>query len=60
LSVGSKNGPHLIALPRQPLAQLDVEIAKRKTVWEESPSALECEMTTKNNQAALEQSAKIL
>jgi hypothetical protein len=40
--------------------QFGVEIAKQKPVWEESTSALECEMTTKNNQAALEESAKIL
>jgi hypothetical protein len=41
-------------------AQFGVEIAKQKPVWAKSPSAPECEMTTKNNQAILEQSAKIL
>jgi hypothetical protein len=41
-------------------AQFGVEIAKQKPVWEKSPSDLKCEMTTKNNQAVLEQNAKIL
>jgi hypothetical protein len=36
-------------------ALLGVEIAKRKPVWEKSPSAPECEMRAKNNQALLEQ-----
>ena len=59
MSVGSRNGPHLLALPRQPLAQLDVEIAKRTPVWEESTSASEHQMRAKKNQAVLEQADKI-
>ena len=54
MSVGSKNGPHLLALPRQPLAQLGVEIAKRKPVWEKSRSTPECAMRIKKDQAVLE------
>jgi hypothetical protein len=43
-------------LHRQKIAAalLGVEIAKRKQVWEKSPSAPEC--GTKNDQAILEQS----
>ncbi len=41
-------------------AQLGVEIAKQKPVWENSPSTPECEMRAKKNQAVLEQSANIL
>jgi hypothetical protein len=50
----------LLAPPRQPLAQLGIEVANQTPAWEKSPSAPERGMRTKMNRAVVELSAKIL
>jgi hypothetical protein len=52
MSIGEGTEPHLLALPRQPLAQLGSVIAKRQPVWEKPPSTARG-MRAKNNQAIL-------
>jgi hypothetical protein len=58
MSVGSMT--RLLAPPRQPIAQLGIEVANQTPAWEKSPSAPERGMRTKMNRAVVELSAKIL
>jgi hypothetical protein len=59
MSVVQRRGRTSSLLPRQLRAQLEVEIAKQKPVWEKSLSARK-EMRAKKNRAVVEQSAKLL